>query len=468
MPSFLCLSAASAGVLVALGTPPSNPLLMLAPTPRDRLRRTAEHLLGPAAPNRPPVSALGCASTSSTAAGGDVAAYRRALHLLSDEMVAAGAAAEISPRWIGETARFHYLNRRPNGKEFILVDAGVTPPQRRPAFDHQRLATALAELRGEEVSASALPFNSITLSADLKQLKFNTGGCGYTCHLGTASLTLEATDVTETGGPDALPRTDVPSPDGALTAFVQNHNLWLRNVATGQTMQLSHDGEQGYEYATPLLSKITDAASHPFTPAVFTPRLSWSKDSRFIVTTALDFRNVPHLTMVESTPADQFRPKYHDYIYPLPGDYKIPTATPVVFEVAKLRQVTVQTKPVELLYGGGSGPGFSWTPEGKLRYRSSERGYKRVYMEESESSCMQPLQMPRHMQVHRADQSYNCLLAGGQSIRRLATRRPSSRKWLVRHRQGTRRLSTVTGWSAIARLMGANRYMRVSALFPSQ
>ena len=91
------------------------------------------------------------------------------------------------------------------------------------------------------------------------------------------------------------------------------------------------------------------------------------------------------LTMVESTPADQFRPKYHDYIYPLPGDYNIPTATPVVFEVAKLRQVTVQTKPIELLYGGGSGPAFSWTPEGKLRYRCSERGYKRVYMEESES-----------------------------------------------------------------------------------
>jgi hypothetical protein len=62
----------------------------------------------------------------------------------------------------------------------------------------------------------------------------------------------------------------------------------------------------------------------------------------YIATSALDFRNVPHLTMVESAPADQFRPKYHDYIYPLPGDYNLPTATPVIFEVARLRQVTVQ------------------------------------------------------------------------------------------------------------------------------
>jgi hypothetical protein len=372
----------------SISTQVTEQLMLVPATPRDRLRRTAEHLLGRAAPNRSdvlePVSTLGSAS-STVVAGGDVEAYRRALHLLSDKMVAAGNAAEISPRWIGNTARFHYLNRRHDGKEFVLVDVTVAPPQRRPAFDHQQVATALAELCGEDFDPKELPFNTITLSDDLKELKFSTGGRSYKCQLGATSVNVEATDVAETGT-DALPRTDVASPDGTMTAFVQNCNLWVRNLSTGQSMQLSYDGEQGYEYATPLLGNITNAASHPFTPAVFTPRLSWSKDSRFIATTILDYRNCPHLTMVESTPADQFRPKFHDYIYPLPGDYKIPTATPVVFEVAKLRQVTVQTKPIQLLYGGGSGPGFSWTSEGKVRYRSSERGYKRVYMEESESS----------------------------------------------------------------------------------
>lgn len=357
---------------------------MVLPTFGDRLRRTAEHLLGPAAPNLPrPQAALG--GVSSTVNGGDAAAYRRALHLLSDEMVAAGNAAEIAPRWIGHTARFHYLNRRHDGKEFILVDASVTPPQRRSAFDHAQLAVALAELSGEEVDPNNLPFNTIKLSDDLQQLDFTSGGCKYTCNLGTPSLAVRTADATEPST-NEWPRTDVPSPDGTLTVFVQDHNLWLRVASTGQTMQLSHNGEHGYEYATPLLDKITDAASHPFTPAVFTPRVFWSNDSRYIATTALDYRNCPHLTMVESTPADQFRPKYHDYIYPLPGDYKIPTATPVVFEVAQLRQVTVQAKPIQLLYGGGSGPTFSWTSAGKVRYRASERGYKRVYMEESECS----------------------------------------------------------------------------------
>ena len=67
---------------------------------------------------------------------------------------------------------------------------------------------------------------------------------------------------------------------------------------------------------------------------------------------------------------------------PLPGDYKIPTATPVIFDVAQRRQVTVQTQPIQLLYGGSSGPAFSWTTDGQVRFRASERGYGRVYMEE--------------------------------------------------------------------------------------
>ena len=337
--------------------------MLLSPTPRQRLRRTAEHLLGASAPNRARPLSVGSSSSSSSSsgavAGGDVEAYRRALHVLSDEMVAAGSAAEITPRWIGSTAQFHYLNRRHDAKEFILVDASTTPPLRRPAFDHVALAAALAEASGEVVDPKVLPFNTITLSEDLTLLSFTTGDRSYTCRLGTASLALKAAPGGDgDSAADNLPRADVPSPDGTLTVFVQDCNLWLRSVATGQTMQLSHDGEPGYEYATPLLDEITDGHSHPFTPAVFTPRLSWSADGRFIATSALDYRNVSRLTMVESAPADQFRPKYHDYIYPLPGDYKIPTATPVVFEVGRLRQVTVQTKPIQLLYGGSSGPGF--------------------------------------------------------------------------------------------------------------
>ena len=83
-------------------------------------------------------------------------------------------------------------------------------------------------------------------------------------------MTLISTDV-EDGGP-ALPRTDVPSPAGSLTAFVQGGNLWLRDTETGETMQLSHDGEQGYEYATPLLgegllgSEIAQGSKGRFTP----------------------------------------------------------------------------------------------------------------------------------------------------------------------------------------------------------
>ena len=233
---------------------------------RRRLRRTAEHVLGARAPNRRAPRPTPAAGSSSSAEGGEAAHYAAALHILSDEMALAGTAAEINPRWIGSTPRFTYLNRRPGAKQFILVDASSTPPTRGPAFDHEALAAALTQASGEQVEPEALPFNAITLSDD--DLQFTTSGRSYTCDLTT--MTLTSTEVEDSG--PALPRTDVPSPAGSLTAFVQGGNLWLRDTETGETMQLSHDGEQGYEYATPLLgegllgSEIAQGSKGRFTP----------------------------------------------------------------------------------------------------------------------------------------------------------------------------------------------------------
>jgi hypothetical protein len=46
------------------------------------------------------------------------------------------------------------------------------------------------------------------------------------------------------------PRTDVPSPDGRLTAFLRNDNLWVREIATGKETQLTTDGVKDHGYAT--------------------------------------------------------------------------------------------------------------------------------------------------------------------------------------------------------------------------
>ena len=40
------------------------------------------------------------------------------------------------------------------------------------------------------------------------------------------------------------------SPNGQLAAFIENYNLWLRNLKTNVTTQLTFDGKVDYGYAT--------------------------------------------------------------------------------------------------------------------------------------------------------------------------------------------------------------------------
>jgi dipeptidyl-peptidase 4 len=56
---------------------------------------------------------------------------------------------KVRPQWIDGGTRFWYAVSNGAGKRFVLVDpvAGT----REPAFDHSRLATALAAISGHDV-----------------------------------------------------------------------------------------------------------------------------------------------------------------------------------------------------------------------------------------------------------------------------------------------------------------------------
>jgi hypothetical protein len=60
---------------------------------------------------------------------------------------------KVSPQWIDGGARFWYAVDTSAGRRFILVDpkAGT----REPAFDQEKIATALAAASGHDVDAAA-------------------------------------------------------------------------------------------------------------------------------------------------------------------------------------------------------------------------------------------------------------------------------------------------------------------------
>ncbi len=63
----------------------------------------------------------------------------------------------IQPQWLPAVSQFWYrIDTGPNQWEFILVDAVRT--ERRAAFDHARLATALQTATGQPVEAQRSRF----------------------------------------------------------------------------------------------------------------------------------------------------------------------------------------------------------------------------------------------------------------------------------------------------------------------
>src|SRR5215475_16150836 len=87
---------------------------------------------------------------------GTLADYQRAKKFLPGNLRHSIYIAEVSPHWVDKTDRFWYHKVSPKGSEFILVDAGRNTQS--PAFDHQKLASALPKPTYSEIPATALAF----------------------------------------------------------------------------------------------------------------------------------------------------------------------------------------------------------------------------------------------------------------------------------------------------------------------
>lgn len=98
---------------------------------------------------------LCCAVFAATAAYGQgtLADYERAAGLRE---AAQNLAVNIPERatWIGTTSRFWYRKSVKGGQEFVVVDAGTL--EKKPAFDHEKLAASLSKVSGQSYTAQKL------------------------------------------------------------------------------------------------------------------------------------------------------------------------------------------------------------------------------------------------------------------------------------------------------------------------
>ncbi|HET7572407.1 MAG TPA: DPP IV N-terminal domain-containing protein [Gaiellaceae bacterium] len=298
------------------------------------------------------------------------ARYAKALSLFPRGMAALVESPQARPNWLRDTDTFWYANTTSAGTEFVFVDAATRT--KRPAFDHARLAAVLGELLESPLEAGALPLTITDLDASLLR------GSALEQRVEVDLDTYEARIL----GPARADET--PSPDGRWAVGSEDHNLYVRDLASDEVRQLTTDGVRGFDYGgLPEFAVLSLQENHGIT---LPPLVVWSPDSSRFVTHRLDQRRVGTMHLLRSTPADGGRPQAYSYRYALPGDplEDLATSDYFVFDAASGEAVKAEHEPFLTPFIPAIGYGWVWwAGDGsKVYVISSDRGDRNVWLNE--------------------------------------------------------------------------------------
>jgi anaerobic selenocysteine-containing dehydrogenase len=198
---------------------------------------------------------------------------------------------KVRPQWVDGGARFWYGVSTGVGRRFVLVDPAAG--SREPAFDHARLAAALADASGQQVDPEGLPFMAIALAGNA--VEFDVFGEHWRCRLD--SYACERAEFTPPGNP-----LEVPSPDMKGAGSRRGHDLWARSLAEGREWALTSDGEPAYQYGSGPDCTSNGTLLRKFGLPHLPPAVAWSPDSTRVLTHRTDERGVRQAHLVEAMP----------------------------------------------------------------------------------------------------------------------------------------------------------------------
>jgi dipeptidyl aminopeptidase/acylaminoacyl peptidase len=287
--------------------------------------------------------------------------------------------------WIEKTNHFWYRKSVKGGNEFVWFDAETE--QKRPAFDHARLAASLTAATGAaagKYTATTLPFNTIAFADNESALEVTVDAVSWRCGLTDyvckkapagggrgggrgrggagpgAFLGIPGPGLSNRRSDDNAPHV---SPDGKWEALVSNYNVAIRGVGSRDVTRLSTDGSEGDYY---VLSSIV-----------------WSPDSKKLAAMRVKPGYHREVHYVESSPEDQLQPKHVALAYAKPGDV-LDVEQPVLFDV-EARKATVLDRA--LFPNAYEMSRLVWQKDGRaFTFEYNERGHQVYRVLEADAS----------------------------------------------------------------------------------
>ena len=237
----------------------------------------------------------------------------------------------IFPHWISDSHCFwydrSYLENTGDKdgvvcKQYRIVDAEAATNDL--AFDHAGLARALSNASGQEVKADNLPFDFFTMSLSSGCIAFQAFDKHWVYSVSQACCNqIDDVDV---------PVSEALSPDGRYLVFVKDSNIWIRKLLDNTHRALTTDGCSDYAYGM-------GDTSQGVKQVLMKPAL-WSPDSKKILVTQRDTRNVKSLAEISHVPSDgNIKPKVRQSNVAYAGDKVVETVRLLAIDVSDKRAI---------------------------------------------------------------------------------------------------------------------------------
>lgn len=241
----------------------------------------------------------------------------------------------------------------------------------KPLFNHEKLARALSEFFKKEINANAISVSNIEY-LDNKNLLFTSSGKALVLNLETYNLQLK-----KEKSKSKTNEFEQKSPDGKWIAYSEAYNLFIKSTETKEVHQLSFDGEKNYEYASRYGWGDIIEGEHGERPKHFS--VNWSKDSKWIATNVIDFRNAEKMYLLDWSIDSLYKPKLLSYYRGSPGDTTMVYVKPVFYNVETKQEVkTALPNNVHI-----NSVSVNWTDKsGVVLANYKTRGFKNQFVKE--------------------------------------------------------------------------------------
>lgn len=276
----------------------------------------------------------------------------------------------VSPNWIGNEEKFWYVVNTKEGKIFYNID--IEKKQKELLFDHNKIAEGLKNV-GIECEANNLPITAINITPDGSYI-LTIGYDQYSC---TAD-NYECKKIKTINSMDFMGQAF--SPNGKYSAYVKKYNLYIKDLTTGEEIQLSKDGVKDYGYGilagTSQMNATLEKNSMKAPPAVL-----WSPDGNKILTHRTDERKSKEFQLLHSAVKYGEIHKAYSYKTALPGE-EVPQAEFVVYDIETRIETRLELETMDISLFGTPLIGIQhvwWNVDNRTIYLLyPKRGYKEL------------------------------------------------------------------------------------------